>query len=237
MIPVRGLRTTCVSSNTWRRNSRSCQSSAMRGSVPAAWSRARARLGPSFAPTSPSPQPEPSGCTSGSAAASRWKSVSARSCAPTVAARGIAPTPEPRSARLVKPHFVTSAADRSWAVFPAGSPGEYDLPRELTIVLARGEGATVWDTDGRAFTDFAMGWGSVLLGHAHPAIVEAVRRRAALGSNFAYVTDASLELAEELARAVPCAERLRFCASGTEATAYAVRLARAHNGASRAACT
>jgi glutamate-1-semialdehyde 2,1-aminomutase len=122
---------------------------------------------------------------------------------------------------------VTSAADRSWAIFPAGSPGEYNLPRELTIVLARGQGATVWDTDGRAFTDFTMGWGSVILGHAHPAIVEAVRRRVELGSNFAYVTDASLELAEELARAVPCAERLRFCASGTEATAYAVRLARA----------
>ena len=128
---------------------------------------------------------------------------------------------------------MTSAAERSWALFPAGSPGEYNLPRELTLVLARGEGATVWDTDGRAFTDFTMGWGSVILGHAHPAIVEAVRRRAALGSNFAYVTDASLALAEELARAVPCAERLRFCASGTEATAYAVRLARAYTGRAR----
>src|SRR5438270_413436 len=74
---------------------------------------------------------------------------------------------------------------------------------------------------------------SVILGHAHPAIVEAVRRRVASGSNFAYLTDASLELAEELARAVPCAERLRFCASGTEATAYAVRLARAFTGRSR----
>jgi glutamate-1-semialdehyde 2,1-aminomutase len=128
---------------------------------------------------------------------------------------------------------VPSNAERAWALFPAGSPGEYNLPRELTLVLAHGEGATVWDTDGRAFSDFTMGWGSVILGHAHPAIVEAVRRRAALGSNFAYVTDASLELAEELARAVPCAERLRFCASGTEATAYAVRLARAYTGRSR----
>ncbi len=126
-----------------------------------------------------------------------------------------------------------SNTERAWALFPAGSPGEYNLPRELALVLARGEGATVWDTDGRAFSDFTMGWGSVILGHAHPAIVEAVRGRAALGSNFAYVTDASLELAEELARAVPCAERLRFCASGTEATAYAVRLARAYTGRSR----
>ena len=233
MIPVRGLRTTCVSSNTWRRNSRSCQSSAMRGSVPAAWSRARARLGPSFALTSRLSPPEPTGCTTANAAASGWKSVSARSSARTAEVAGIARTPEPRRARVVAHHCVTSAADRSWAVFPAGSPGEYDLPRELTLVLARGEGATVWDTDGRAFTDFTMGWGSVILGHAHPAIVEAVRRRAALGSNFAYVTDASLELAEELARAVPCAERLRFCASGTEATAYAARLARAYTGRSR----
>ena len=128
---------------------------------------------------------------------------------------------------------MSTAAERAWALFPAGSPGEYNLPRELTVVLARGEGATVWDTEGRAFTDFTMGWGSVLLGHAHPAIVEAVRRRAGLGSNFAYLTDASLELAEELARAVRCAERLRFCASGTEATAYAVRLARAHAGRPR----
>lgn len=128
---------------------------------------------------------------------------------------------------------MSTASERAWALFPAGSPGEYNLPRELSVVLARGEGATVWDTEGRAFTDFTMGWGSVLLGHAHPAIVDAVRRRAGLGSNFAYLTDASLELAEEIARAVPCAERLRFCASGTEATGYAVRLARAHTGRPR----
>jgi glutamate-1-semialdehyde 2,1-aminomutase len=121
-------------------------------------------------------------------------------------------------------------AQRALAVFPAGSSGEYNLPPELATVLARGEGALVWDAEGRPFTDFSMGWGSVLLGHAHPAVVEAVRERAGLGSNFAYVTEPSLELAEELVRAVACAERVRFCASGTEATAYAVRLARAYTG-------
>jgi len=125
---------------------------------------------------------------------------------------------------------MTRDADRARAVFPGGSLGEYDLPADLGLVLDRGEGATVWDTDGRAFLDFTMGWGSVLLGHAHPAVVEAVRRRAALGANFAYVSGPALELAEELRRAVPCAERVRFCASGTEATAYAVRLARAFTG-------
>jgi len=121
-------------------------------------------------------------------------------------------------------------SERSLALFPAGSLGEYNLPPELVRVLVRGQGTTVWDTEGRRYTDFTMGWGSVLLGHAHPAVTEAVRRQAGLGSNFAYVTEPALELAEELVRAVPCAKRVRFCASGTEATAYAVRLARAFTG-------
>jgi len=124
-------------------------------------------------------------------------------------------------------------SERSLAIFPAGSLGEYNLPPELVRVLVRGDGAAVWDSEGRRYTDFTMGWGSVLLGHAHPAVVEAVRRRAGLGSNFAYVTEPALELAEELVRAVPCAERIRFCASGTEATGYAVRLARAYTGRPR----
>jgi glutamate-1-semialdehyde 2,1-aminomutase len=125
---------------------------------------------------------------------------------------------------------VTRAAERSLAIFPGGSLGEYNLPADLALVLARGEGATVWDSEGRAFTDFTMGWGSVLLGHAHPAIVEAVKSQVGRGSNFAYVTEPALTLAEEIIRAVACAERVRFCASGTEATSYAVRLARAYTG-------
>ena len=100
-------------------------------------------------------------------------------------------------------------------------------------MLARGDGVTVWDTSGRAFTDFTMGWGSVLLGHAHPAVTAAVVAQARRGSNFAYVSEPALVLAEEIVRAVGCAERVRFCASGTEATAYAVRLARAFTGRPR----
>lgn len=122
---------------------------------------------------------------------------------------------------------------RSAAVFPGASLGEYDLPEDMAVVLAGGDGATVWDAAGRRYVDFTMGWGSVLLGHAHPAVVEAVRRQAGLGSNFAYVSVPALELGEEIQRAMPCAERLRFCASGTEATAYAARLARAFTGRPR----
>lgn len=116
---------------------------------------------------------------------------------------------------------------RSWKVFPGGSLGEYNLPRELSVVLARGQGARVVDTTGRAYVDFTMGWGSAILGHAHPKILQAVEQQARLGSNFSYVSEPALQLAEELVRAVACAEKVRFCASGTEATMYAVRFARA----------
>lgn len=116
---------------------------------------------------------------------------------------------------------------RSWKVFPGGSLGEYNLPRELSIVLARGQGSRVYDTMGHELIDFTMGWGSAILGHAHPKIVQAVERQVRQGSNFSYVSEPALELAEELVRAVPCAEKVRFCASGTEATMYAVRFARA----------
>ncbi|MEZ4706970.1 MAG: aspartate aminotransferase family protein [Caldilineaceae bacterium] len=116
---------------------------------------------------------------------------------------------------------------RSRTVFPGGSLGEYNLPADLATVLTRGEGARVWDADGREYIDLTMGWGSLLLGHAHASVVKAVQERAALGSNFAYVNQPALELAEEMVRAIPCAQRVRFCASGTEATMYALRLARA----------
>jgi glutamate-1-semialdehyde 2,1-aminomutase len=128
---------------------------------------------------------------------------------------------------------MSSPVERAQRVFPAGSLGEYNLPPELAVVLARGDGATVWDTEGRAFTDFTMGWGSVLLGHAHPVVLEAARAAAAGGSNFAYVSAPALALAEEIVRARRGAERVRFCASGTEAAAHAVRLARAFTGRAR----
>ncbi|RLB26590.1 MAG: aspartate aminotransferase family protein, partial [Deltaproteobacteria bacterium] len=121
-------------------------------------------------------------------------------------------------------------ARRSWEVFPGGSLGEYNLPRELSVVLTRGQGARVYDAAGKEFIDFTMGWGSVILGHGHQKIYEAVVRQAEHGSNFSYVSGPALDLAEELVRTVPCAEKVRFCASGTEATMYAVRFARAYKG-------
>ena len=125
---------------------------------------------------------------------------------------------------------MTSPAQRAQAAFPAGSNGEFNLPPELSIVIARGEGCLLWDSAGREFLDFSMGWGSVLVGHARPEVVDAVTAQAAQGSNYAYVTEPSLALAEEILRVSPASERLRFCASGTEATMYCQRLARAVTG-------
>ncbi len=119
---------------------------------------------------------------------------------------------------------------RSLATFPGGSNGEFNLPPEMTLVIRRGQGCELWDGNERHFLDFSMGWGSVLVGHAHPKVVEAVQRRAPMGSNFAYVTEDSLQLAEEILRVSPACDRLRFCASGTEATMYCQRLARAFTG-------
>lgn len=126
-----------------------------------------------------------------------------------------------------------SDARRSLATFPAGSNGEFNLPPELALVIARGKGCELWDSAGRRFIDFSMGWGSALVGHACPEVATAAARQARRGANFAYVTEPALALGEEILRVSPACERLRFCASGTEATMYCVRLARAISGRSK----
>ncbi len=123
-----------------------------------------------------------------------------------------------------------TAARRSLEVFPAGSNGEFNLPPELAMVIAGGKGCELWDTEGKRYLDFSMGWGSALIGHAHPDVVSAVQQQAPSGSNFAYVSANSLALAEEICRLSPACDQVRFCASGTEATMYCQRLARAHTG-------
>ncbi len=125
---------------------------------------------------------------------------------------------------------MTSFRERALALFPAGSNGEYGIPPELVPVIERGQGCRVWDTDGREFLDMTMAWGAALVGHAHPKVVEAATRQAALGANFAAVNRRSVELAERIAALSPCAERIRFVASGTEATLLCLRVAQAATG-------
>lgn len=98
------------------------------------------------------------------------------------------------------------------------------------MVPERGSGARIWDTQGREFLDFTMAWGSALVGHAHPKVVEAAAAAARDGINFASLNRRSIELAERIASVSPCAERIRFVASGTEATLLCLRVAHAATG-------
>ncbi len=126
--------------------------------------------------------------------------------------------------------------DRARAVIPGG----VDSPvRAFGSVggdpyfVARAEGAYVWDVEGRRYTDFVQSYGAVILGHAHPAVVEAVQRAAELGTSYGAPTEGEVLLAEAIVERVPSVDRVRLVNSGTEATMTALRIARGFTGRDR----
>ncbi len=118
--------------------------------------------------------------------------------------------------------------DKAARFLPGGTLGMFGLSRELAIVPSYGRGAKLYDVDGNEYIDHLLGSGPLILGHAHPAVVAAVQQQAARASTFYFVNEPILELAEMIVSAVPCADKIRFCSSGNEATFFAMRLARAH---------
>jgi glutamate-1-semialdehyde 2,1-aminomutase len=96
--------------------------------------------------------------------------------------------------------------------------------------VARGEGAWIHDTEGRAYVDYVLSWGPLILGHAHPVIVKALREQLPRGTSYGAPTEAEVELAERIVRLLPAIEMVRLVSSGTEATMSALRLARAFTG-------
>jgi glutamate-1-semialdehyde 2,1-aminomutase len=113
-------------------------------------------------------------------------------------------------------------------------PGGVDSPvRAFRAVggdppfLVRAEGAYLWDADGNRYIDYFGSWGPMILGHAFPPVVEAIRQAAARSASFGASTASEADLAELIRAAVPSIEKLRFVSSGTEATMSAIRLARA----------
>ena len=96
--------------------------------------------------------------------------------------------------------------------------------------IVRGEGAYLFDADGNRYLDFVQSWGAMLLGHAHPRVVEAIAAAAAKGTSFGAPTPGEVELAELLCDAVPSMDKVRLVSSGTEATMSAIRLARGFTG-------
>jgi glutamate-1-semialdehyde 2,1-aminomutase len=119
--------------------------------------------------------------------------------------------------------------ERARESLSGGVASSYQLRDPWPIYLVSGKGATITDVDGNRYWDFHNGFGSMVQGHAHPAIVDAVRERVALGTHFAAVTEDAIVVAEELARRFGL-PRWRFVNSGSEATMDAIRIARALTG-------
>ncbi len=109
---------------------------------------------------------------------------------------------------------------------PGTSVWQWTLPLDLAFIVERGEGSKIYDTNGRVYIDYVMGSGPLLLGHAHPAIVRAVQAQMAKGSTYHWLSEPTVRLAEQVCKAVPCAEKVRFVSTGTEATMFAIRMAR-----------
>jgi len=100
------------------------------------------------------------------------------------------------------------------------------------LFFERAAGAQLWDADGKRYIDYVGSWGPMVLGHTHPAVVEAVQAAASMALSFGAPTEAEIDLAEAICRLVPTLEMLRLVSSGTEATMTAIRLARGHTGRS-----
>ena len=94
--------------------------------------------------------------------------------------------------------------------------------------IARGEGAYLSDVDGNRYLDYVLSWGPLIHGHAHPQVIAAITRTAALGTSYGAPTELEVRLAEMVIEAMPAVEMVRFVNSGTEATMSALRLARAY---------
>jgi glutamate-1-semialdehyde 2,1-aminomutase len=116
-------------------------------------------------------------------------------------------------------------------VLPGAGLGGYSLSEEVRFVIQRGEGAKLFDTRGHEYIDYVGGAGALILGHAHPMVIDAVKEQAGKGIHyFGTLNEQCILLAELLVKAIPCAEKIAYCTTGSEATFYAMRIARAYSG-------
>lgn len=109
-------------------------------------------------------------------------------------------------------------------VLPGGTFGNVDAG----VIIREGKGSHVWDVNGKKYIDFLIGSGPMLLGHAHPAVTAAVAEQLTRGTTFFANNEYGVRLASAIVEAVACAEKVRYVSTGSEATFYAMRIARAH---------
>lgn len=118
---------------------------------------------------------------------------------------------------------------RAARALPGGLIGRAGLPRELRFVPVRGEGARLFDRDGRSYVDYLAGAGALVLGHAHPRVTAAIVEQAKAGTlYFGLPSEPAIALAEQILAATPKAQKVVLTTTGSEATQYALRFARAH---------
>ncbi|MDP6388841.1 MAG: aminotransferase class III-fold pyridoxal phosphate-dependent enzyme [Alphaproteobacteria bacterium] len=118
----------------------------------------------------------------------------------------------------------TKLMEQAREVLPAGGFGNLGFD----VVIREGKGGRVWDVSGNEYVDFLLGSGPMLIGHGHADVIAAVEAQLPRGTTFFANNENGILLAEEIVDAVACAEKVRFVSSGSEATFYAMRVARAH---------
>ena len=119
-------------------------------------------------------------------------------------------------------------ADR---VLPGAGLGSYSLAEDIRLIYSHGKGSRMWDVDNNEYIDYVGGAGALILGHSHPAVVEASKTQLDRGAHmFGSLNDIAVTLAERLVKDIPCAEKIAYATTGSEATGYAMRLARAFTG-------
>ncbi len=132
---------------------------------------------------------------------------------------------------------ITTRSRELFALAQRYLPGGVDSPVRAfravggdPLFIARGKGSRIWDVDGNEYIDYVCSWGPLILGHAPPAVVQAIQAAAENGTSFGAPTELEIELARLITEAMPGVEMVRFVNSGTEATMSALRLARAATG-------
>lgn len=137
-------------------------------------------------------------------------------------------------ARASRPHLGSILTERAHRLIPGGchtyAKGDDQYPILAPGFITHGAGCHVWDVDGREYVEYGMGNRAVGLGHAYPAVVQAVQRELARGSNFTRPSPIEVACAEQFLALVDGADMVKFCSDGSDATSGAIRLARAYTG-------
>lgn len=127
-------------------------------------------------------------------------------------------------------HQARTLIERADRVIPGACFGYTRIPDADAFVASHGRGSRLFSTDGAELVDYTLGSGPLLIGHAHPRVTEALAAQAAKGTHFYAMNEPAIELAELIVSSVPNVEAVKFCADGSQATFFAMRLARAATG-------